>query len=203
MDLRIPVRGDIIRTPRTEVVLGVKINFWHWAVFVSPEEIIHYTSPTSDAGGDTIMIQATEFKQFLKGNELFEVVNFPSNYETKKSYSQGSVPSNNIVTPGTNPLKWLLPGFLSIPMAAARIASTVNAFNYKIATPDEVVKRARSRCGEKKYHFMMNNCEHFAVFCKTGIHESEQSALWKYLESINKSIDDVGEKARTIRNVTY
>ncbi|NER84123.1 MAG: hypothetical protein F6K42_32210 [Leptolyngbya sp. SIO1D8] len=39
-----------------------------------------------------------------------------------------------------------------------------------------VVQRAISRLGEQKYDLLTNNCEHFATWCKTGRHESEQLA---------------------------
>jgi hypothetical protein len=39
---------------------------------------------------------------------------------------------------------------------------------------DTVVKRALSRCGERGYHLADNNCEHFACWCKTDRHHSEQ-----------------------------
>ena len=41
-------------------------------------------------------------------------------------------------------------------------------------TPDEVVGVARARLGEKGYHILYNNCEHFAFECVTGKHYSEQ-----------------------------
>lgn len=40
--------------------------------------------------------------------------------------------------------------------------------------PEEVVKRARSRIGEKEYNLLSKNCEHFATWCKTGIAFSRQ-----------------------------
>lgn len=42
------------------------------------------------------------------------------------------------------------------------------------ATPDEVVARAESRLGERGYHLVFNNCEHFARWCATGRHSSAQ-----------------------------
>lgn len=42
--------------------------------------------------------------------------------------------------------------------------------------PDIVVQRAESRLGEQQYDLLTNNCEHFASWCKTGHHESEQLA---------------------------
>ena len=41
-------------------------------------------------------------------------------------------------------------------------------------TPDIVVGRAESRLGENAYGLFDNNCEHFATWCKTGVHASEQ-----------------------------
>jgi len=40
--------------------------------------------------------------------------------------------------------------------------------------PETIVKRAKSRLGERKYNFFTNNCEHFATWCKTGDHHSHQ-----------------------------
>jgi hypothetical protein len=39
----------------------------------------------------------------------------------------------------------------------------------------ETIRRARSRVGEQKYDLVSNNCEHFARWCKTGEHRSEQT----------------------------
>jgi len=39
---------------------------------------------------------------------------------------------------------------------------------------DMVVERALSRVGERSYSLLRNNCEHFAAWCKTGEHRSEQ-----------------------------
>lgn len=37
-----------------------------------------------------------------------------------------------------------------------------------------VLERAASRLGERDYHLVFNNCEHFAAWCKTGKHRSHQ-----------------------------
>ena len=41
-------------------------------------------------------------------------------------------------------------------------------------TPDTVIQRAESRLGGNTYALFDNNCEHFATWCKTGVHASEQ-----------------------------
>ena len=39
---------------------------------------------------------------------------------------------------------------------------------------EKVIERAQSRVGEAGYHLFENNCEHFAVWCKTGKSTSTQ-----------------------------
>ena len=51
--------------------------------------------------------------------------------------------------------------------------------DYVLYTPDETVKRAKSKLGKKGvkddgYNLVMNNCEDFAIWCKTGVFESKQ-----------------------------
>ncbi len=36
------------------------------------------------------------------------------------------------------------------------------------------LRRAMSRIGETDYNLLFNNCEHFAIWCKTGFHRSPQ-----------------------------
>ncbi|XP_066299031.1 phospholipase A and acyltransferase 3-like [Branchiostoma lanceolatum] len=38
----------------------------------------------------------------------------------------------------------------------------------------KIVKRARSKLGEVGYSTMMNNCEHFATWCRYGVAQSDQ-----------------------------
>lgn len=45
---------------------------------------------------------------------------------------------------------------------------------YHLYTPEETVARAKERIGERNYDLVENNCEHFALWCKTGISESRQ-----------------------------
>ena len=42
------------------------------------------------------------------------------------------------------------------------------------ADPDEVVRQAESRVGERRYRLFRNNCEHFARWCVTGKSRSAQ-----------------------------
>lgn len=49
-----------------------------------------------------------------------------------------------------------------------------NLPNYHLYSNKETVKRAYSRIGEREYDLFTNNCEHFAVWCKTNISVSIQ-----------------------------
>jgi hypothetical protein len=40
--------------------------------------------------------------------------------------------------------------------------------------PDAIITRAMSQLGEGNYHLLFNNCQHFARWCATGDHASEQ-----------------------------
>jgi hypothetical protein len=41
-------------------------------------------------------------------------------------------------------------------------------------SPEEIVRRARSRLGENDYRLLTNNCEHFCNWCRSGVSHSAQ-----------------------------
>ena len=41
----------------------------------------------------------------------------------------------------------------------------------------ETVKCAREKIGERKYNLLFHNCEHFSVWCKTGLEVSTQASI--------------------------
>ena len=65
-----------------------------------------------------------------------------------------------------------------------RQGQPLSVINHADASPAGVtLRRAMSRIGEQNYNLLFNNCEHFATWCKTGRHRSDQ-------------IDSVLERAR-------
>ena len=50
----------------------------------------------------------------------------------------------------------------------------VSAERYKLQSPAETVRRAKSALGRKGYNLITNNCESFATWCKTNVRESWQ-----------------------------
>lgn len=45
---------------------------------------------------------------------------------------------------------------------------------HKFYSPSETVRRAKSKLGTADYNLLWNNCEHFALWCKTGLATSSQ-----------------------------
>ncbi|WP_161625295.1 lecithin retinol acyltransferase family protein [Pontibacillus halophilus] len=56
-------------------------------------------------------------------------------------------------------------------------------------TPEEAVWRAKSELGKKDYHLLLNNCEHFAFWCRTGRSFSDQDGQFINLKGIKTKSD--------------
>ena len=57
---------------------------------------------------------------------------------------------------------------------AVRLLPSSSCGTYHLYSPTETIQRARRRLGEAQYNLLTNNCEHYALWCKTGIAESYQ-----------------------------
>ena len=58
---------------------------------------------------------------------------------------------------------------------------------------DETVRRARQKIGEKKYNLLAHNCEHFAMWCKTGKYDSCQTEILDVSGIFNGVLSSVEE----------
>ena len=64
---------------------------------------------------------------------------------------------------------------LRSPVSEFSQGAAVSVLNHANASPAGVtLRRAMIRLGEQNYNLLFNNCEHFATWCKTGRHRSEQ-----------------------------
>jgi hypothetical protein len=63
---------------------------------------------------------------------------------------------------------------VSLPRFAA--AHPVRIVDHEVSpySPQEIVRRARSRIGENDYRLLTNNCEHFCNWCLCGVSRSAQ-----------------------------
>ncbi len=59
----------------------------------------------------------------------------------------------------------------------------VHKDEYQLQSPHQTVERARMLIGKRgidgdEYHFLVNNCENFAIWCKTNVAECRQLNSW-------------------------
>lgn len=78
------------------------------------------------------------------------------------------IPDSQLSVCATNIEEFLCGEFLEV-------ASPERAERKKLRKPGQVVELARSRVGEKGYHILHNNCEHFANECYCGEKRSAQT----------------------------
>ena len=140
--------GDIIG------VVRAKGAYEHYGIYVSDTCVVHYGIPS----GKTLRpsVHATSLRHFLGSDTDYFVLDFPQPYQPPvRLGNQGSVPHSETVS----------------EELARQLHQT---YGYHLYSPEETVARAKSRLGETSYNLFTNNCEHFAIWCKTGVSESIQ-----------------------------
>ncbi len=138
--------GDIICVDRENGL------YEHYAVYIGNDKVIHYASENGDFGGRNTIHEAP-MSEFLRGSNSFFILDFPDNYG-KPTMIKSSA---------------------SVAMSGVGILENIiKSSIYHLYSPEETVRRAKSRIGEGRYNLATNNCEHFAIWCKTGISESHQ-----------------------------
>ena len=166
--------GDIISVER--------VGFSHYAVYVGKNQVIHYDMDPHD--NYKICVHLASMQEFLNGSEIYTVCNFPRIYGRPTD----EVSFNDF-------------SLLFQDSEKARIMwDTLKGTTYRLYTPYETVSRARERLGETQYNLFTNNCEHFAIWCKTGLSESAQieivlGALYATAHNIKESLREGLEAA--------
>lgn len=141
--------GDIIGVKRAGGI------YEHYGVYIGNDEVVHYAGNEEDFGGE-IRVHIAPMSEFLNHAKGFFVLDFPDEYGIPtKINALGETSILNL--DGINVLEEL-----------------TTEEEYHLYSPEETVKRALGRLGENKYSLAFNNCEHFAIWCKTGISESHQ-----------------------------
>jgi len=140
-------------------IIGVKRGIYeHYAVYIGDDKVIHYAAENGDFEGSAVTVHEAPMSEFLRGNSSFFFINFPDkNGKFEKIYTNGGDSVFNRVSDAMD-LQQLLTG----------------CPDYHLYTPEETVERAKSRLGESSYDLAVNNCEHFAFWCKTGLSDSHQ-----------------------------
>ena len=134
-------------------VIGIKrrLGYEHYAVYAGDDMVIHFAAEDGDFG--TPYIHKAPMDDFLDGQDRFFVLDFKSGISASKIYNDEKMhPGGKGVTFGFG----------------------------KVYSPEETLRRAESVIGanehnyKEKYNLAFNNCEHFAIWCKTGLKRSSQ-----------------------------
>lgn len=133
-------------------VIGVSRNglYEHYGIYLGNGRVIHYCGEGNDFGG-RVTVHEAPFSEFIKESKSCFAVWFDDGRPVK------------------------------LQQATTFLFCGSNDYyenNYKIRrtvfSAEETVRRARGRLGEEKYNLVTNNCEHFAMWCKTGVSDSSQ-----------------------------
>ena len=116
--------------------------------------MIHYNGQGGKLSGD-VTIHKADFEEFLKFGKNYFVLYFEDEYHAPKKIFRDTKPFS-----GDNPVMNQI-----VYTRAERI---------HLYTPEETIRRAKERIGENGYNLIANNCEHFALWCKTGVSMSFQ-----------------------------
>jgi hypothetical protein len=149
-----------------------RIGYEHYGIYAGANKVIHYDIDPSDHY--KICIHQADMEEFLNGSLVYSICEFP------KVYGR---PTEEI------PFAEFRKKFAH-PEKAQTLWDVLKISNYHLYTPEETVIRARERIGETQYSLWTNNCEHFAIWCKTGISESHQ------IEDLLSAVAETGRQIR-------
>ncbi|MFP3043291.1 lecithin retinol acyltransferase family protein [Treponema primitia] len=146
-----PKLGDILVVSR-----GM---YYHYGVYVGNNKVIHYASKNGDFG-DAICVHETTLSRFLRGGRCL-ICTFSGTYRKPDL--------------GTKVFSMIEhPNLFTVMDSVSAFMVELSSSSFHLYSGKETADRARSRIGEGKYNLFFNNCEHFAIWCKTGIAESVQ-----------------------------
>lgn len=140
--------GDIIGVVRRNGA------YTHYGIYVSDTCVVHYAIPASKTIGHAT-VHTTSLRYFLRDDSDYFILDFPKPYQPPVAIGSETPPHIDSISEGL----------------AHRLQQH---YGYHLYTPEETVQRARSRLGETRYNLLTNNCDHFAIWCKTGVSESVQ-----------------------------
>ena len=167
-------RGDVIGVHRA---CGL---FDHYGIYENDNTIYEY-----GLHNDKVDIGITTLKEFIKNSDGYFILNFAETHDTKPNKIHISAPSTNSCLPEYDN------GISILDIIENVVNGKSSSEKYHLYSPDETIARAKSRLGESNYTLITENCEYYAIWCKTGVDESYQVKggikLLKRLEETHKN----------------
>jgi hypothetical protein len=172
------------------------IRYWHHGIDVGDGTVIHLTGPSKK----NAEVTRTSLEEFLKGGTNKVIVDYSGfttrlimHYDMDPPRERLDPPRERLRTtqhidaldiPGLGPplhYDFALPSeqrncatVRTLPRVPVFTASKIRAIEERINDPERAIAEAQKHLGGKGYDLQVNNCEHFATFCKTGRRESFQ-----------------------------
>ncbi len=142
--------GDHIQVKRKAF-----ISYYHHGIDIGNERVIHFSGGKRNKKNAKVV--EASISDFLQGGkkEVVEYGRFLDQLEDYKFQSKSSGKEN-----------LLLPSFLD--------SDSLEEIKQRIENPERTVSVAKKHLGKSSYSLVSNNCEHFAIYCKTGLHMSLQ-----------------------------
>lgn len=156
-------------------VIGVSRGVYeHYGIYAGDGKVVHYAGNGSDFNGE-ISIREAPFNCFIKDSREYFVLSFEEKYPVRIHSS------TKFISSGDNDL------------------SSID--RRKVYSSQETLQRAYSRIGESRYSLISNNCEHFALWCKTGKAVSTQVIKFaRYVLAAGTSSISMAESKKDIIN---
>lgn len=178
--------SNTIRLPEFGDIIGVCRGFAydHYGVYENDDSVIEFADTDDDMGNP--IIHRTTLSKFIGSSKKCFVLVFPSSYGIPgKLMFSPDVPiherSNGSIVQN------IIAFVKSINLDAERYLDYCDEAldtyaHYHLYSPEETVRRAKSCIGKTNfgngdggYALHRNNCEHFAIWCKTGLRQSLQA----------------------------
>ena len=136
----------------------------HFGVYAGNDEVIHFAPDKTkleylyQPDDPAIIVHKVAMKDFLGSADRVFTKKFPSNRKALEIILKNRIKNKNLLT---------------------QVFNEIDSSNYKFFSAEETLARAEEWIGEqgakqKKYNVIINNCEHFAVWCKTNVIYSDQ-----------------------------
>ncbi len=148
-----------------DVIFASRFGYNHYGIYSGDNKVIHYCK--EENGTCKGIIKETSLDYFLNGDKL-HICRF-NEITLRKLLEENLLLDKAFFLVGGPALYLLSKAYKFVSNESQETRSAKNIFD-----PQETVERARSSIGMKEYNLVVHNCEHFAIWCKTGVHSSKQ-----------------------------
>ena len=160
--------GDIIRVDR-----GI---YYHYGVYADDRTVYQYANRQGNEIGGNATVHCTALEQFARGGKV-QKLEFSNMLTSNKITVMENENSEKKIKSVSDYLQWLKQACKALavtPFDFMKMLKDIRS-DYRLYTPEQTVRRAESRLGEATYNLALNNCESYAMWCKTGVNISYQT----------------------------